>query len=323
MQQPVVGDNWAKGLARKFIKFSESWLIKTIVRPIVFLLPPTLLTASATRQGMAAEIQELLPASVANFLNESALIILAGAYIYIVIIKSLYALIKDYSKPSRELSISDILAINKALEIVVTDKYKRMSEEAKNSLKQIQICPSSTFAKITKPEQQIALLIASIKRVFEHLDETNALFRVGLLKIQNSKPTDWVAFEPISHPPRTEPQQLSAPSSTVAAAIKRKSIVVIEDIRSELSKPNKDKRNFLEGNTQDTDQGSQLCYPIVHASTGKIEYVITIAGNKKNCLITKHADLYSWILEQFALRVSLEHSLLILKEKSDAPRQAA
>ena len=323
MQQPVVGDNWAKSLARKFIKFSESWLIKTLIRPSVFLLPPTLLTAAATRQGIATELQKLLPEQVANFIDQSALLILVGAYIYIVLIKAIYALIKDYSKPSRELSVSDILAINKALEIVVTDKYKRMSEEAKLANKQPNICAAQTFSKITKPEQQIALLIASIKRVFEHLDENNTLFRVGLLRVSNSKPTDWVAFEPISHPPRTEPQQLSAPSSTVSAAIKRKSIVVIEDIQNELSKSNKDKRNFLEGNTQKGDQGSQICYPIVHASTGKIEYVITIAGNKKACLTSKHAELYSWILEQFALRISLEHSLLILKEKSDATPKAA
>ncbi|MBF6041430.1 hypothetical protein H8F22_21340 [Pseudomonas sp. P154a] len=323
MQHPIVGDSWGKALARSFIKFSESWLIKSIVKPLVFILPPTLLTTLATRQGLSTSVTKYLSPDVAAFINDSAAAILLGAYIYIIIVKSIYSLIKNYSKPSRELSIKDIIAINKAFEIIVSDKYKRMSDEAKNTIKSNAICPTTTFLKITKPDQQIALLIGGIRSIFEHLDESNAHFRVGLLRITNNKPTDWVCFEPISHPPRTEPGQLSAPSSAVSTAIRKKCIVVIEDIQRELLKTSKDKRRFLAGNTQINDQGSQLCYPITHASTGKIEYVITIAGNKKSCLIEKHAELYAWILEQFSLRISLEHSLLILKEKANEHQRAA
>jgi len=323
MQRPVVGDSWGKALARSIVKISESWLIKTIIKPILFILPPTILTTIATRQGLASGITKYLNPEIANFINDSAIAILIGAYLYIVFAKAIYSLIHSYSKPSRELSLTDILAINKTFEIIVSDKYKRMSDEAKIALKSAKACPSTTFMRITKPEQQIALLIAGVRRVFEQLDDTDALFRVGLLKIENNKPTEWVCFEPMSHPPRTEATQLSAPSSAVSTSIKRKSIIVIEDIQRALSETEKDKKRFLESNTLKTDQGSQLCYPIMHASTGKIEYVLSIAGNKKGCLIEKHTSLYSWILEQFALRIALEHSLIILKEKADAQQQAA
>ncbi|KPX43160.1 Uncharacterized protein ALO68_01425 [Pseudomonas syringae pv. helianthi] len=315
MQRPVVGDNWGKACARSIVKISESWLVKTILKPILFLLPPTLLTTIATRQGLPSNISQYIPSNAASFINDSAIAILIGAYIYIVIIKALYSLIYNYSKPSRELLVSDILAINKAFEIIVSDKYKRMSDEAKIALKSTNMCPSSTFMRITKPEQQIALLVSGVRRVFEQIDETDALFRVGLLKVENNKSTEWVCFEPMSHPPRTEASQLASPYSTVSLAIKRKTIIVIEDIQRALSVTEKDKKRYLESNTQKNDQGSQLCYPIIHAGTGKIEYVLSIAGNKKGCLIEKHAALYAWILEQFAIRIALEHSLIILKEK--------
>lgn len=132
-----------------------------------------------------------------------------------------------------------------------------------------------------------------------------------------------MAFEPGAHPPRTQAKNLASPSSTVSHAIKKKSIVIVDNIQNELSKPNKKERQFLKSNTQPTDQGSQICYPIVHASTGVIEYVLTIAGNKKNCFLSKHAELYAWIIGIFTTRISLEHSLLILKEKANGGKKSA
>lgn len=316
MRQPVVGDNWARTLARSFVKFSESWFIKTIARPILFILPPTLATAAATRQGLQTEIANLLPEKAAAFINESALIILVGVYVYVVATKSAYSLIKQYSKPAKEITTADLIAINKAIEIVVTDKYRRLSQEARKATGSPMLNPGQVFKKITLPETQIKLTINGIRSVFEHLDQTGSLLRVGLIRIADGKPTEWIAFEPMSHPPRTSAPQLSAPSSTVSATLKCKRIVVVEDIQAELAIKNKEKRKFLASNTQPTDQGSQLCYPVIHASTGKIEYIITIASDKKLALQESHKELYEWILEQFALRIALEHSLLLLRENS-------
>lgn len=316
MRHPIIGDNWAKRLARTYISFAESWFIKNIARPILFILPPTIATAAATRQGLQEEIANILPPKAASFINESALIILVGVYLYVVIAKAIHAYIKNYSKPAKEISVEDVIAINKSIEIVVTEKYKRLSQEARKTKATETLNPGAVFRNITLPETQIKLTINGIRSVFEHLDQTRSLLRVGLIRIIDNKPTEWIAFEPMSHPPRTSAPQLSAPSSTVSATLKTKSIVVVEDIQAELSVKTKDKRRFLALNTQPTDQGSQLCYPIIHASTGKIEYIITIASNKKLSLQTSHKELYTWILEQFALRIALEHSLLLLKEKA-------
>lgn len=41
----------------------------------------------------------------------------------------------------------------------------------------------------------------------------------------------------------------------------------------------------------------------------------TIVADKENCILEEHAELYRWILNHFVLRLTLEHNLIILKEK--------
>lgn len=324
MHRPIVGDSWLKKLAREFVESCEKWWVKNLVRPVFFLLPPTVFTAVATRKGLQDQLVEIFGAAIGEYLNGSALVIIVGAFLYVALMRTLYAGIEQYSHPEKELKTADLLAILNALNVVVGDKNRRFGGYLKAQLKARQVNPGQTFLEITRPDQQIVLLIISLRTVFEYLDDKNARYRVGLLKVENRSPIEWVAFDPTSHPPRTSPQQLSAPSSTVSHAINTKSLVVVEDIQVELRrKKNKGERRYIKGSTQDSDQGSQLCFPINHASTGSVEYVITVAGDKKACLVEKHAEIYSWIIEQFSTRIALEHSLLVLKEKANVRPQAA
>lgn len=323
MHRPVVGDSWLKRRTRNFIEFSEQWWVKSLVRPVVFLLPPMFVTAVVSRQGLHDQVVNIFGPTIGDILNHSAVLILLGAYLYVVIMKSIYAAIEHYSRPKRELNTKDLLAILQAINIVVGDKNKRFCSYLKKQLHSPTINSAETFQEITRPDQQIALLITGLRTVFEYIDDKNAFYRVGLLRIEDSVPVEWVAFEPASHPPRTPPSQLAAPSSTVSNALRTRSIVVVEDIQAELNrKANKKERRYLRSNTQPHEQGSQLCFPINHASTGNVEYILTIAGNKKLCLIEEHAELYSWIIEHFATRISLEFSLLILKEKANVQKAA-
>lgn len=314
MRRPISGEGKYTKICKRIVNFCEHWSVEHILRPIIFLLPPILLTHLATKKGLEGDITNLLGEKFGSFLNESALLIIVGAYIYIVIIKGVYAFIKNNARPEKELGRDDILLLLKSLNVIVGDKSKRISDSAKSKLS----CPKEIFSGITKPEQQIKLLVAAIKGVFEGLDSTsNASYRVGLLKIDSrKKPIEWVHFEPNESPPRTSLQQLSSPSSTVSHSIKINNIVVVEDVEKESKKKSKDERRYASG-TSPITEGAQLCYPINHSATGGIEYVITIAGDKRKCLEEKHTELYRWILDHFVLRISLEHSLLLLKERSN------
>lgn len=325
MQKPVSGEGAKTKICKKIVDFCEYWFIKNVIRPIFFLMPPMLITNIVMKQELKNKISTILGHPVGDFINDSAFLILVGAYLYVIAIKAIYAWISHSSKPEKELSRDDILAILKAINTVVSDKAKRMTAYARMHINSKDISPEEVFMTITKPDQQLSLLVVAIKGVFEFLDSSNASYRIGLLSVnrQTNKPQSWLYFEPTEVPPRTSPKTLSAPSSTVSHAIKNKSIVVVEDIAKELQKKSKDERRYVQGSSKPSDQGSQLCYPIIHPATGEIEYIITIAGDKTKCLEEKHAALYGWILEHFSLRIDLEHSLLLLKERADEHKRAA
>ena len=323
MHSPVVGDNRLKKLGRGFIDTCEQWWAKHIARPVFFLLPPMIVTNVATRSNLQQEIADLLGDKVAAFIHGSALLIIVGAYLYVAFLKGVYAAIEHYSKPERELGRKECIAILQALDNVVSEKCRRFGDDLKITKKGAKHDAASIFLSITRPDQQIALLVEAVRTVFSFLDETNALFRIGLLSVKEGKPTEWLAFSPTAHPPRTAASDLSAPGSCVSSAIRTKSIVVVQDIQKEIKKRTKGERRFMKGNTQPTDQGSQLCFPIIHASSGNVEYVLSIAGNKRDCLIEEHAELYAWILEHFVLRISLEHNLVLLREMANGPERKA
>ena len=323
MHEPVIKDSTGKKACRKIVKACDSWFVKYILRPILFLLPPMLLTMLVVRKGLQQEVVSLVGQAIGDFLNNSALPIIVGTYLYVVLMKAIYAAIRSYAKPAKELEVGDLIALIKAIDIVVGDKTKRMAGEAKSVLRLNDVCGQKTFQKITRPDQQIPLVISGLRSVFEYMDDTQTTFRVGLLKIDNNKPIDWYSFDPASLPPRTQATALKAPTSTVSQCIKSKSIVVISDVQKELSKRSKKGRRFMKGNLQDSEEGSQLCYPVIHSATGGIEYVITIAGNRSECLKEKYSELYVWIIHHFAVRVCMEHSLLIMKEKANDQAEAA
>ncbi|MBW3165517.1 hypothetical protein [Ferrimonas balearica] len=191
-----------------------------------------------------------------------------------------------------------------------------MCGKAKASTEDAQLCAKTVFREITQPESQIPLLIHGIHTVFESVISEEVTWRIGLLKIEGGKPIDWYAFFPGESPPRTSPRALGAPSSTVSKCIETKAMVIVEDIQQELGKRNKQSRRFVKGNTQPNDQGSQLCYPIIHSATGEVEYVITIAGDRARCMLERYRTIFDYVLQRFALRLSIEHALLIMKEKS-------
>lgn len=323
MNEPIIKDHLGRKACKKIVSFCESWLIKHIVRPIFFLLPPSLLTMIAVRKGMQAEVVQYAGQTVGEFLNNSALLIIFCTYIYVVLMKAIYAGIKSYAKPAKELEVGDLFALLKAIDIVVGDKTKRVTSEVKRIINNNNVINELKFLQSTRPDQQIPLLIVGLRSVFEYMDKEKTVYRVGLLRIENDKPIDWFSFDPASLPPRTEAQTLSAPTSTVSQCIKNKSLVIVEDIQKELNKRTKKERRYIKGNTQETDEGSQLCYPLIHPATGKVEYVFTIAGNRSGCLIEKYSELYAWVIRHFAVRVSLEHSLLIVKEKADESTKEA
>ena len=221
-------------------------------------------------------------------------------------------MIEETATPERELSRNDMLYLLNSIDFIVERKLVRFKEHVQRIGSDRRQNAAQLFRAITKPQDQIQLLVDGIRAVFSSIDATGAEFRVGLLSVEHGKFSSWFGYSPIGRVPRTTPNELNAPTSTASNALKTQSIVVIDDIQRELTKRTKNDRRYFGGQHLDED-GSQLCIPVFDPSNGQICYVLTVAGNRQKCLCSKNSELYSWILHRFVSRIQLEHCLLQLR----------
>lgn len=201
-----------------------------------------------------------------------------------------------------------------ALDIPVNKKRERFAKEVNNF---VRLNDSKTktkhriFKAITKPEEQSILILDSLasflKTTYSDVD-----FKVGLMSIKNNKIDDWKYFLPITKPPQTSLEVLGSKESTISRCLESKQTEIVSDIKKEIKKQRNgltDDIRYVKGNTSEKEHGSQICYPIISVTTKKIIYVITISASKKNFFNENELHTYKWILERFATRIALEHSL--------------
>ena len=317
MRIPATAERALGKMSKKFIAFCEKPLIKHIVGPIVVVLPPALVTLTVSKETIKTEMVRLLGPNIGTFLNESALILYIGAFIYLQFLKALYALMEERSKPRRELDRNDLVALMGAIGVVVDDKANRFIRAVKKAITGNPTFSSdeTIFQEITQPEQQIGLLVTGIRTIFEQsIDQKNTAFHVGLVTVSNGRPVDWAFYVPPTPGPRIHASDLDHSESTVFHCIKKRRTILIEDVIKEARKP-PGKRQYRDFGLEGNANGSLLCYPLIHSATESIEYVLTIYGDSKKSLEYKYRELYEWVIRHFSTRIMLEHSLLMLKER--------
>lgn len=293
--------------------FFEHWLVKYVVLPIFVIIPTTFALMLLTNAKLFEGLKNIIGPSLSKYVVDTHFILVVVIYIIWKLGGVFLGLLKHCSEPDSELIRDDILVILDSINIVVSAKRDRFLEEAKISYKE-KWSPQRTFQAITKPEQQISLLIHAIKSVFEIILKNNVSFRIGLMTVSNEELVEWFAFAPIEHPPTTGPDTLSAPSSTIMRALKTRRMIIVPDVAKELQKKNKKERNFVKGNFREKDNGAILALPIHCPNTQKPIYVLSIFGDQSFCLDEKSHELYTWILDQFISRLLLEHQLMLMKE---------
>lgn len=292
----------------------EMPLIK-LARHLLFILPPALLSYAVTETSVYNELSEITPI-FAPYIQRSAIMTLVFCYVYVSAAKWSYRWLRNYAESVDEIDRTDVISILDVLNEVVSDKSKRMAAFAKQCQSAKMVCSENAFQTITQPTTQIAIMARAIRSVFTTIDRTGAFFKVGIMAIENGKAHDWAAWEPQSDPPITLLNTLRHETSSISRAIQSGKMVIVEDIQKELKK-NKAERKYVKGNTQAGEGGGQICFPVAHPVNREIVYVITIAGNRRTCFQESFEPIYTWILRQFATRISLEHSLHIIKERAN------
>ena len=289
--------------------FTNSWFGKHIIKPLLVSLVPFLAVSYLRLPAVKTYIDTLIPSSFPQFISENTAILYLCAFAYAYLALALLGLLSSGPRNKNEIDARGFMALWKTTDQVVSAKHDRFCSTAKKILKNKgKQSQGEIFAEITKPEQQIALLMERIKDLFEYFDYDNeTTFRVRLIQIDNGLPVDWFYYTPQSEFPTTTLDELKNSNSALGKCLKTKRIVITEDISSAA------KRNEYVSNNND-ENGSLICYPVISSVTSSIVYVISVRADTNKYFLSSRREFYTWVFKHFTLRINLEHSLLMIKE---------
>lgn len=247
-----------------------------------------------------------------DWLMENPLFVIASAAIVAIVYQTLYKFLESNLKSTNDKSEVAIRLVT-ALERPVDRKRERFAEEVNNFLrvKETNYTTNKVFKAITKPEDQSRLILEALETFFKHTYE-GIEFKVGLMSIKNDQIDDWKYFLPRNKPPRTSLEDLRLKESTISRCIESMQTEIIPDVKKEIAKQKAGvtfTTRYIKGATSDKEEWSQICYPIISVTTKKVIYVITVAASKRNFFKQSELKNYEWVIEKFAIRLALEHSL--------------
>jgi hypothetical protein len=294
--------------------FLESKTYRFFLKPLLFVIPTSVMIAILADSDLLSSLEKILGAGPISIIKSSQLLIVISAFTLMHLGSAAENFISQCGNPSSELNREDFHSILATINEVVSAKMARFLKATKTALSE-NWSKDRIFSEITQPDQQIALLVKAVHGLFEYLSKNKVNFRVGLIKIDKGKPSEFFCFQPEEHPPKTKISTLGAPTSSVMRAIQNGNMVLVSDIQKELKKKNKDERNFVKGNKKPADDGSILTYPIYCPNTKEPIYVLSILGKEKNSIDENNKELYEWLLDHFLPRIIIEHHLLIMKRR--------
>ncbi len=303
-----IGDRFCKWLATIY----SIWYVRTIIVPLALVIPPALITTLYTNESLKTFLRVNFP-DFFNFIapigHENVVLFNLFVLIYPAIFVAIGAWIAQKAE-SNGLSVSGLLALLASLDQVVGVKNTRFEILTTNNT----LTKETAFEVITNPRLQIEEIIRAICDFFNATRNAKSkpLIRVTLAVMKGKKVVDIPVFFPTDEPIRSTTASLSQPHSAIVVAATTRKMVLISDISKELKKP-ESKRKFVNTGNDVDNTGSIICYPIQTRSG--VPYVVSIHCEEPSYFKDEFKDLYEHSLQRFALRMSVEHSLLTMKEK--------
>lgn len=303
-----MGDRFCRALAAIY----AIWYVRTIIVPLLLVVPPAIITTLYSNETLKTFLRINFPDFynyIAPFGHEHVLIFNIFVLIYPAIFVAVGAWIAHKAE-SNGLNVSGLLALLASLDQVVGVKNNRFEKHLSDD----KLTKETAFEVITDPMAQISEIVRSICDFFNATRNAKSkpLIRVTLAVMKGRKITDLPVFFPTDEPIRSSIASLNSPKSAIVTAAKTKQLVLISDISKELALPESKKRFVDTGNDVD-NVGSIICYPIRTGSG--VSYVVSIHCEEPGYFKNEFKDLYEHSLQRFALRMNVEHSLLMMKEK--------
>jgi hypothetical protein len=200
-----------------------------------------------------------------------------------------------------------------ALDNVVGSKSDRF---AKYAVESPDVEPRSVFCEITQPERQMSCIVDAVYQFFEATKwDKSATFRVALAKMGPKHIEHFVWFDPRDKPPTGRVEDYQKDWCGFTKAKRQKHLLIVSDIARELRKKKRHKSFAdMEGGSR---SGAMIVYPIWHRGTKGIDYCLSVLCSVPEYFQNNERDraYYADIMDKFAKRIELEHSLHLIKEK--------
>jgi hypothetical protein len=292
-------------------EFIERPVFRFVIIPFVFLAGPTLAVTYYSIDIFRTSAKGVFP-SITEFLDANVILVTLFSLIISYVVSNIHLIIEKITTNGDSLNYEGLLHLKESLEKIVQFKTDRFETESGNFIKGT-FSSADVFKAITKPDQQIAHIAHALHGFLEAITK-DIEFKIRIIQTDSNEiPFAWYTYAPSNLPPNTEISVLKHHDSSVSACLRSKKIFIVEDIKEAANKSGG--REYVLSHSDPADEvGSLICYPIYQKQIKCYPLVLAISANKPYFKRNKKL-LYKWILDQFALRIQLEYSLVLLKER--------
>ncbi len=306
--------NWVAFEIHKF--WMRSVWIRWGLTPFITGAIPALTVAYFSNRTFGEMVKNRAP-DLAAVLDANAPLILVSTFLYPSLLIA-FARFVMHRVNSNGINQDVLLSLIATLDRIVGCKAKRFGQylailrRATNDGS-----VEKTFETITQPNVQIAEITRGVCELFNVLlaeARPRTLIKVVLAEINNNKIVDLPVFFPEDEPPRVNLKVLNQPESTIMTALRTKKMVIINSTKKESQK--KQGRRHIASDEDDKDSDcSLICFPIRHESTNSVPFVLSIHSDEAGVFNKVNSQLYEHLLGRFERRISLEYSLMKIKEE--------
>lgn len=292
--------------------WQRSFWIRWIFTPFITGIIPAVVVAYYSIEKFTALSKQHAP-TVAGYLDEYVLLVMISAFIYptLLIAAARFVL---HRVSSNGVDRDTLLSLMAVLDRIVGCKAKRFGEYAAG--KKSSKVGQNPFEVITQPLSQIMEITRGVCELFNVLlseAKPRTLIKVVLAETQGNKIVEIPVYFPEDEPVRVDMKVLNQPESAMMTALRTRKMVIIESTKKELQK--RQNRRYIAGEEDDKDADcSLICFPIRHEWTKSTPFILSIHSDIAGAFKYENSELYEHLLGRFERRISLEYSLMKIKE---------
>jgi hypothetical protein len=302
----------AGSLKRAYKYYMDTFLLRWVVGPLIICGPSSLFVLA--RFNSPLEV----------FLRGHVYLTIVMAILPLSVLPATY--IAHRMREELPLSERDLMLLLKTFDHIVASKSSRFQRAvdrlagkkpfpqcAKDPEKP---CGRELFLDITKPEEQIKLIMEGVWQYFfvcQH--DANVEIKVALARMGNKHIEEFLCFYPSDKGPRSDVSELQKPRATFSQAKASGKLVIVESTLQEGKKSDSMKNKCYVSTAQTGDEdGSLLCFPVRDNASRAVPFVISVHASLPRYFKKAATDSYRIPLEKFANRIALEANLERIKE---------